>query len=93
MSHQQKLGSTVRIIARIRGVRMTELAADMGWSEQTLHSRLSGASKLGVDEMIQLAELLDVDIPTLLQPPSDLLNHASRWIIDSAGELVGAGRQ
>lgn len=67
MTTTERVARNVRLLAQYRGMKLRQLSAEMGYKrEQLLYARLSGESKLSVDELEQLALILDV-------PASDLL--------------------
>jgi len=80
MSTSKRVGTNVRTIARARGITIKELSKRMGYkNEQVLYTRLSGESKLSVDELEKLAEVLDTEAATLLSDISGLLVRTRGW--------------
>lgn len=61
---------------------MRALSKRMGYNhEQVLYTRLSGETKMSVDELEQLAEILGVPAELLLSDPSTLLARTRAWVM------------
>jgi transcriptional regulator with XRE-family HTH domain len=89
MKTVERVATNVRTIARNRGLTMKELSKRMGYrNEQILYTRLSGDSKMSVDELERAAEILDVAAEVLLSDPSELLSRMRGW--STADEMVAA---
>lgn len=85
MTTTERVAVNIRTIARGRGISMKNLAALMGWKNvQVLYTRLSGESKMSVDELDKFAEHLSTTPERLLSDPSTLLESISRWMMTSA---------
>lgn len=81
MGTTERVAINVRTIARARGITMKSLAEGVGWKNvQVLYTRLSGVSKMKVEELDQIAEALGTTPERLLSDPSTLLESISRWM-------------
>ncbi len=91
VSASQRVGKNVKTVARARGISIRALSAAMGYkSEQVLHTRLSGVSKLSVDELDQLADILEVPVAVLLSDPSTLVGSNPLWSYVFPDETISA---
>lgn len=61
----KQVGRNVRAEMVRRGITVEQMAADLGWQQSTLSKRFSRTAWT-IDELAQVAALLDVDLVRLL---------------------------
>lgn len=54
-----RVGTNIKTVARDHGITMRALAAECGWSEQTLHNKLSGATGMLPEDVEAIARAID----------------------------------
>ena len=64
-SPTQRVASTLRGKLAERRISGAELARRLGWSQQATSRRLTGSTPITVDELTEIARVLDVPITTL----------------------------
>lgn len=52
-----------------RGIRQSQLARELGVSEQWISVRLRGVQPIGVDDLERIADVLGVPVTTFLKAP------------------------
>lgn len=68
---QQRIGRAINVWATIRGISKAELAKRVGMSRQSFYERLRGDATLGIAEVELIAEVLNVSVGDLLEPPAE----------------------
>jgi transcriptional regulator with XRE-family HTH domain len=89
---QLRIARNLRTLARDRGIPIQLVAHRLGISRQQLHSRLNGQTGLEVDELRELARILETSVDELLRDPEERFprppdqgEHGSGWIPITAG--------
>ncbi len=106
MTHEDKtLAANIDEAKRLRGYTNDDLAERLGRDglngRNWVQERTSGRRALTYGQLVELSHALEIPVRVLtgdrthllryLSENPDLLDHASRWIIDSAGELALTG--
>jgi transcriptional regulator with XRE-family HTH domain len=66
MRFQKSLATEVRVHMVRRGLNGRQLADRLGWNPMRVSSKLAGNSRLTVDELDQIAAVLNVPLATLI---------------------------
>ena len=95
MSFYEMVGIRILEILEIRGWKQQDLADKLNISEQVVSKILKGEKNTNINEIKNIAEILDVDINTLLRPVDstnlfkDQYNSIQPTFIESVGTEIG----
>ncbi len=67
-----RVGDNARTIAFMLRRTLKEVVAHVGWSEQSMYERFRGRTRIGIDELIPLAEILETTPENLLKEEPEL---------------------
>lgn len=71
----EQVGFIVRILCTFRGMSLAELSAEVGFTRQTMSNKLNGHTKFTFDEILGLADALDVDPRVWFDDPENALSY------------------
>ena len=70
---------TIRVLSRVCGISLSELARRMSMSRQTMNGRINGHTELPPWELAGFAVALDVPVEVLYMHP----HQAVQWVLDN----------
>ena len=85
------IGKHIRIIRTRQGMTQDQLAEALFLTRQSVSNYETGKSNPDVDTLLQIAQILDTDINTLIYGPPvpEHRRRAIRWIVISGALVVG----
>lgn len=79
MDYQKRIGTGIRSLLRARHAHVRDLMPVLGVSENQVHARLTGSTKLSLDELAAIADYFKCTPADLLARADELALIGQNW--------------